>query len=530
MQGTTAKHNAADTAAQPQVDASRRGRRGIFGRLRPRLPGRIPIVFKLWTMLSLLMVACTGLLAFFVVQQQSQSLREHVDQLGNTLATQLAQTALEPLLADDRLALEVLTSRMLDNETVFGTAILDKSGLVLSQAGHTPLPRTNGSATAAGSTPAALHRLEWSPRTSSDSRPQERNLVTFVSQIRFEQVTAGHAVISLSRSVLDASLDHAMQRIGLVSALVWLIGLVLTYITSRLVSRPIHQLIGASRALEDGHFHFRFQNRPNDEIGNIMGAINRMAEGMQKKAHVEHTLSRYMSPGVVREVLSNSDRLRLGGTSVDATVLFTDVIGFTSMAENMPPEDVCNLLNEYFELIVRACQKNQGMVDKYIGDCAMLAFGVPDPDPEHCFHAITCALLIQRLIADENTRRQQQGELTIEFRLGLNSGKMLAGNMGAHQRMEYTVVGESVNLASRLCSVGDAGQVVISEAVYQRPEIAERVIARPFHSIRLRGIERPVVTYLVEGLAPGYQVILEKQFQVIRGNPPPRPQSRAAGQ
>src|SRR5690606_36658815 len=128
------------------------------------------------------------------------------------------------------------------------------------------------------------------------------------------------------------------------------------------------------------------------------------------------------------------------------------IVGFTGMAEGMNPEEVANLLNRYFAQIVIACEMNQGMVDKYIGDCAMLVFGVPQADPEHFFHVITCALAIQRLVTMENEQRETRGQAPVRFRLGLNSGSMLAGNMGAHERMEYTVVGDSVNLASRLGS------------------------------------------------------------------------------
>jgi adenylate cyclase len=155
------------------------------------------------------------------------------------------------------------------------------------------------------------------------------------------------------------------------------------------------------------------------------------------------------------------------------------------------------------------------MLDKYMGDCAMLAFGVPEPDDDHAFHAITCALVIQRLIAEENQQRERRGEPTVHFRLALNSGRMLAGNMGSAERMQYTVVGDSVNLASRLCTIGDADQIIITEEMLQRPGIRDRVIARRYESIRLRGIRRPVTTWLVEDLAPAYRDQLARQVRSL---------------
>jgi len=200
---------------------------------------------------------------------------------------------------------------------------------------------------------------------------------------------------------------------------------------------------------------------------------------------------------------------------VHASVLFADIVGFTGMAEGMNPEEVAKLLNSYFAHIVRACEMHQGMVDKYIGDCAMLVFGVPQADPEHCFHGITCALTVLHLIAMENELRERQGQAPVRFRLGLNSGEMMAGNMGSHERMEYTVVGDAVNLASRLSAAADGGQIVITEQIYNLPEINERFVARKHRSIRLRGIRHPVTTYVIEDLMPAYKDGFERQVQQL---------------
>jgi adenylate cyclase len=154
-------------------------------------------------------------------------------------------------------------------------------------------------------------------------------------------------------------------------------------------------------------------------------------------------------------------------------------------------------------------------VDKYLGDGVMLVFGAPEPDKDHAFHAITCALLIHRLIEHENSKREEQGLFPIEFRIGINTGNMLAGNMGSRSRMEYTVVGDTVNLASRLCNITNAGEIVISREMYMRDDIRWRVLAGEYQSIRLRGISQMVSTYRVEQLTADYQEIMEKQFETI---------------
>ena len=299
------------------------------------------------------------------------------------------------------------------------------------------------------------------------------------------------------------------------SLLVVVIGGILTVFLGRRLSKPIHDLMDATRALDAGQYHFRFAERRHDEIGNLMTSFNRFAESMQRTTEMESTLSRYLSPSVAREIITGGAPLQLGGQRVTASVLFADIVGFTGMAEGMSPEEVAGLLNRYFAHIVRACEMHQGMVDKYIGDCAMLVFGVPQSDPEHSFHAIACALTVLRLVAMENQLRDRQGQAPVRFRLGLNSGEMLAGNMGSQERMEYTVVGDAVNLASRLSAAAEGGQVVITEQVYRQPEVCERFKARPHRSIRLRGIQHPVMTYIIEDMMPPYKEAFERQIQQL---------------
>lgn len=490
---------------------------GHWQRLRARLqrfaPSHVPIVYKITLSISVLMVACIGLLAMVIVQNQNRVMRGQIDDLGNTLAAQIAHSTLEPLLADDRLALGVLATNITAEGNVLGTAILSSTGEILAEAGLTPfLPNAPYAGEQTGIDARGLRGLEWSVATK---RNGTRNLAAYTSSVRFQDVTAGHVVVTLSRSALDQSMQGAARSILFASLLVVVVGGILTVFLSRRLSKPIHDLMDASRALEAGHYHFRFAERRNDEIGNLMSSFNRYAEGMQRTTQMESTLSRYLSPGVARQIIAGDAPVQLGGQRVEATVLFADIVGFTGMAEGMNPEEVASLLNRYFAHIVRACEMCEGMVDKYIGDCAMLVFGVPQPDPEHSFHGIMCALTIQRLVAMENVARERQGLAPVRFRLGLNSGEMLAGNMGAQERMEYTVVGDTVNLASRLGSAAEAGQIIVTEQIYRRPEIAERFIARAHRSIRLRGIQHPVTTYAIEDVMPTYKDAFERQIQQL---------------
>ena len=483
------------------------------GRIRRWWSFHVPIALKLALAITVVVGGCIVLLASLVIQHQHQQLRTQIDDLGHSLAAQMARSAAEPLLAEDRLALGVLVSSLVADENVLGAVVLGPEGQVLAQAGLTPL----GSGALAGSPDRVeaerLQGFQWAA-TDVDNTGQ-RKLVTFVSPVKIRDLVAGHVVITLNRTPWDRAVRDSIRNVVGASLAVLLLGTLLIIALARKVSQPIHELLHAGRALDAGTFDVRLPEFRNDELGHLMSFFNRFADDLKRKQAAESALARYLSPRLARELLDGGKSERLGGERVEASVIFADIVGFTGMAEGMSPEEVARLLNQYFGHIVRAAEANHGIIDKYIGDCAMVLFGVPQTDPEHRFHAVACALTMRRLIEQENRQREQDGLPPVRFSFGINSGEMLAGNMGAHERMEFTVIGDSVNLASRLASAAEANQVLISEDLYNRPEIRERVIASPHRSIRLRGISRMIRTYLVEDIKPPYREAFERRIEQL---------------
>jgi adenylate cyclase len=148
----------------------------------------------------------------------------------------------------------------------------------------------------------------------------------------------------------------------------------------------------------------------------------------------------------------------------------------------------------------------------------MIIFGAPEHDPDHRFNAIGCAVMIQQLVERLNTQRINSGKYPIYFRIGVNSGPMLAGNMGSQDRMQYTVVGDAVNLAARLHTVAEKGQIVISEPLYMSPNVYNRITAKRHGSINLRGKTDPVTTYLVRDVAKEEREKMEAYLNDLLAN------------
>jgi adenylate cyclase len=214
-------------------------------------------------------------------------------------------------------------------------------------------------------------------------------------------------------------------------------------------------------------------------------------------------LGRFLSPQVASRILatstSDSQGTALGAPEVrEVTVLFADIVGFTTLAEKMPPSAVALLLNDYLSRMTDVIFKYEGTLDKYIGDAIMAVFGAPLEMPDHAIRAIRAALEMQERLAEFNAERR---EVTLRIRIGINSGKVVSGEIGSINKMEYTVLGDTVNTASRLeSSVAKPGSVVIGENTYKLA--SEHFACRSLGKFTLKGKELEVDVYEVSGLSP----------------------------
>ena len=217
----------------------------------------------------------------------------------------------------------------------------------------------------------------------------------------------------------------------------------------------------------------------------------------REKRRIRHLFGRYVSGDVINELMENPSLARLGGQRREMTVLFSDIRGFTTASEASTPEAVVGQLNEYFGAMVEVLFRHGGTLDKFVGDMVMGLFGAPLPDPRHADHAVLTALdMIERLEA-MNVTWQAEGRPVLNIGIGINSGEMIAGNIGAESAMSYTVIGDAVNLGSRLESLNkDYGtRILISDATRARLTIP--VETRFIGDVRVKGKTQAVAVYAV---------------------------------
>ena len=242
-----------------------------------------------------------------------------------------------------------------------------------------------------------------------------------------------------------------------------------------------------------------FQNIANQAAISIQNTL--YARKLEEEAITRQRFQRLLSPAIAEQVLSGKVEIRKGGELREATVLFTDIRGFTAMSESIAAPEIVEMLNEYFERMVEIIFANEGTLDKFVGDEIMALFGAPVAHDDDPVRAVRTALQMKRDLRKLNVERAAQGQPSIEVGVGINTGEVVAGYLGSSKALEYTVIGDTVNTGARFCSVAKAGQILISETTYQRVRHVFR--AEPLPPAHVKGKSLPLCIYSVLGPVEG---------------------------
>src|SRR5450432_3562063 len=225
---------------------------------------------------------------------------------------------------------------------------------------------------------------------------------------------------------------------------------------------------------------------------------SQLVRKIEHEAKTRAQFQRLLSPNLVDQVVQGKLQLEKGGVLSEVTLLFSDIRGFTSMSESREPEEIVRMLNEYFELMVDVIFKYEGTLDKFVGDEVIALFGAPVPMQNAELKAAQCALDMMRVLSEWNRTRAAEGQNEIKIGIGINTGIVVTGAIGSSRALQYTAIGDAVNTASRLCSVAEAGQIILSEATYRT--MIEDVAAVPLPPVRVKGKAEELRVYNAVGL------------------------------
>ena len=301
---------------------------------------------------------------------------------------------------------------------------------------------------------------------------------------------ASEVVRQLDRVLLSALLGLVLALVLAAVAGVWI---------ARRVSRPLDTLRGSLAAIGEGQLDIEVPLRGKDEFGQIGRDVEAMARGLREREMLKTGFARYVSKDVVDALLAKGAHPEVDGERREVTILFSDIRNFTTLSERLRPEQVVVLLNEYFEQMIEVVFRNQGTLDKFIGDGLMVLFGAPLEDADHVAHAVTTALEMQAELAILRDRWRGEGWPEVEIGVGISTGAAIVGNIGSSRRLEYTAIGDTVNLAARIESATkEMGRSILISGPAQAA-VADRFDTEPLGEIRVKGRDAPVAVYAVTG-------------------------------
>ncbi|PIE35644.1 hypothetical protein CSA56_03345 [candidate division KSB3 bacterium] len=227
------------------------------------------------------------------------------------------------------------------------------------------------------------------------------------------------------------------------------------------------------------------------ELG-ILIVLHDLTE-IQRYTSLKDMFSRYVSKEIVEYISDSDEQVTLYGEKREVSILFSDIRGFTSMTERLDPTEVVSILNAYFSCMINVIYQHKGTLDKFLGDGMMCIFGAPIDQPDHAARAARTALAMKKALVAFNKQQLEQGKHTLEVGIGINSGDAVVGNVGSEKRLEYTAIGDNVNLAARLQAIAGGGQILISDSTYNA--IKSQAIADLLPPVKVKGKIHEVQVY-----------------------------------
>jgi|GEM_PF-1141509 len=310
--------------------------------------------------------------------------------------------------------------------------------------------------------------------------------------------------VALPRALITSSAQVSPAQLMVAFMLAVLAVIALGFVIAKIIAIPVFELVAASTQVAKGDLDVNVRDLSQDEFGLLSRQFNQMVSQLRQR-DIMRDLFGHMVSEEVREALLHGDQLQLSGELKIVSVLFTDIRHFTEFSENHGPQEVVDMLNSYFSIVNGAVREAGGMINKFGGDSTMAIFGAPvnlEPS-ETAYRALRAALAIRLRILESSARRVQAGLEPINIGIGINTGEVITGNVGAEDRFEYTVIGDAVNVASRMQSLASQltdSNIFITDGTYQAFAERERLLVADQGDIALKGRAESVHVYKVNGI------------------------------
>ena len=316
--------------------------------------------------------------------------------------------------------------------------------------------------------------------------------------------TQGNVVATLG---VDVSIEEVRSKmhtlilygiIALVTALI--ISIIIAHLLAKLVTNSLSMLVETVNEIGGGDLKSRSHLESNDEFDELASAINAMARGLEERERLKLGFARYVSQYVLEKILKSEVPANFEGERRRLTIFFSDIRSFTKISENLAPEAIVSLLNQYFERMISVIFQHNGTLDKFIGDGIMAEFGAPLEDKNQELHAVRAALDMQIEIEKLAAKWHEMGMPEISVGMGIHTGYAIVGNIGSEIRMEYAAVGDAVNVAARLEKSTKKlnKKIVISEETYKAIKHLDEFVFEDLGEVSLPGREQYIHSYAID--------------------------------
>jgi adenylate cyclase len=453
---------------------------------------RLSLKVKLGLLITLLIVLSVLLVSDFLLERAEVRLTDEITKRGFTIARDLAASAKNPLVTHDELTLSLLVRDALRDEDVSYAILVDDDSKIVAHGDlnlvGTPIVRPNG-----------LKPLADQMLVQTYADPKGGHIIDFAVPMEFSKVRVGALYLGFSDRSIRQTIATARQQTLWITGLMILAGIGGAVGLAIVLTKPILKLAQGTKAIAAGSFDITLPVTSRDEIGDLTQSFNEMAKSLHEKEKIKRAFSSYVARQVVDEILKHPDEYTFNGERRNVTVIFCDMRGFTPLTERLPPEEVVAALNDFYSLMIDLTIKNEGYLNKFLGDAVMAIFGAPTAYPDHCMRAVKTALAMQAAVAELSAQRVAQGKEAMSIGIGISAGEAVAGSVGTEFQTEYTVIGDRVNLAARLESNAKPGQILVSEETYH--QVADQVTATCLGQISVKGKEEPITVFEISGLA-----------------------------
>lgn len=467
----------------------------LVGKIRENLPEevpapRIPIWFQLSVATMIVLAVSISVLSYVFMERQREQLYNQTVKLGTVSLNYIADNAKVPLLNDDTLSLNTLINNVASVEGHYYAFILNNKGIIKAHTDHSRIDNPF--------TPFAAAESQFSKGQVSYfnySLPGKGHVLNLSMPIVFQAKKLGEVHVGLSIDFIHNLFVSERAFLACVALAIIFLGMVVAVLFSLRFSRPVSTLVEATSEIARGNYNFKVDLRRNDELGTLGEAFNRMGNELYRQSVMRESFGKYVGPEVLDMIMKNPAESWLKGRKNQASVLFADIRGFTAYSEGREPEEVVEKLNQFFSIATEVILEHGGYIDKFIGDSVLAVFGVPVYRQNHTRRCVMAAMDMQERLS--RACRQDGNPLLDRVGIGIVSGVVVAGNIGSQVKMEYTVIGDSVNVASYLCNLAGPGEVVIGGS--GEKELADFIDVEPMAPQKIKGREELVLAYRLAG-------------------------------